>query len=188
MIWAQMLIVYWLAFGLMLAFGRRSLFIALVIALLAMAPLHENISAAMALRGLWGDPSITSMLLMVLSLFGKLPSALRFDWRLPALAALLGILLYASALGPWNIDLYRFGYQPVWLVAVLGAIALIAWGRGQAIYLWLLGIDLLAWQANWLESTNLWDALFDPLLIIVMLVLALRNGYRARQHRKILLA
>ena len=183
MIWTQLLIIAWL----LTVLGMRSRFIAAIVALLALLPVHEGVSLAMALRGLWGDPSITTLQLLALSYAGKTPATLRHGWRVPAAIALLSLALYASALGPWNIDLYRLGYQAAVLVASLGAIALIGWWRGQALYLWLLAIDLLAWRAGLLESSNFWDALLDPLLMFVMLALVLRNGYRAHQNRNIIL-
>ena len=182
MIWAQVLIVAWL----LTVLGVRSRFVAAIIASLALLPLPEGVSPALALRGLWGDPSITSLQLLALAFVGSTPASLRHGWRVPTAIALLCVSLYASALGPWNIDLYRLGYQPAVLLAALGAIALIAWWRGQPLCLWLLAIDLLAWRAGLLESSNFWDTLLDPLLMSVMLALALRNGYRARQNRHII--
>ena len=179
MIWAQVLIVAWL----LTVAGLRAHIVAILVALLALVPMHEGLSLAMALRGLWGDPSITTLQLLVLAVAGRTPTALRHDWRFPAAIFLLSLALYMSALGPWNPDLYRLGYQPASLVTVLGIVAVIAWWRGQSLYLWLLAIDLLAWRAGWLESTNLWDAMLDPLLMFVMLALALRNGYCAHQNR-----
>lgn len=171
MIWAQVLIVAWM----LTLLGFRSRFIAFPIALLALVPVHDGVSLAMALRGLWGDPGITALQLLVLAFMGRTPATFRHGWHAPAVIVLLSLALYASALGPWDIDLYRLGYQPGWLVSALGAIALIAWWRGQSLCLWLLAVDLLAWHAGLLESRNLWDALLDPLLMLVMAVLALRN-------------
>jgi hypothetical protein len=178
MIWGQVLIVAWL----LMQLGLRSRLIAIGISLFALLPLHDGVSLAMALRGLWGDPSITTLQLLLLTFFGAMLTDIRNDWRVPALIALMGTLLYASALGSWDIDLYRFGYQPAQLLAALGALALFAWWHGRSLCLWLLAIDLCAWQTGWLESANLWDYLIDPLLLLVMLALVLRNGYRA--HRK----
>jgi len=175
MIAAQALIVAWLLTQL----GLRSRIAAVLLGLLVLVPVHGSVSTAMALRGLWGDPSITTLQLLVLALVGRTPPELRDGWRVPALLTLLAAALYATALGPWNFDLYRLGYQPAALVAILGAIALIAWWRGQTLYLWLLAIDLLAWRAGLLESTNLWDALLDPLLAFALVALALRNAYCA---------
>jgi hypothetical protein len=181
MIWAQVLIV---AYALSLI-GLRSRILALLLALLTLVPV-QGVSLAMTLRGLWGDPSITTLQLLMLTLAGKTLPSLRSGYRAPLCIALFSAALYASALGPWNLDLYRLGYQPGSLVAVFGAIAMIAWWRGNTFWLWLLTIDLLGWHAGWLESTNLWDALLDPLLMFVMLALALRNGYRASRNRQLL--
>ena len=187
MIWVQILIV---AYSLSLI-GLRSRILALLLALLALVPV-QGVSLAMALRGLWGDPSITTLQLLVISFAGKAPPALRYGYRVPLCIALLAAALYASALGPGNIDLYRLGYQPAALITVLGTVTLIAWWRKQALWLWLLTIDLIAWRigsgGGWLESTNLWDYLLDPLLMLAMLALAWRNGYRAHRNRKTLLA
>lgn len=183
MILAQVLIVAWL----LTAAGLRSRIVAILVALLTLVPIQEGITPVMALRGLWGDPSITALQLLALAFTGRTPAALRLGWRAPAILTLLSAILYASALGPWDIDLYRLGYQPAALVMALGAIALISWWRGQPLYLWLLAIDLLAWRAGLLESGNVWDALLDPLLMFTLLALALRNGYRAHQNRQTLL-
>ena len=184
MIGAQVLIVA----GLLVLLGVRSRIAAVLLALLVLVPVHGGVSPAMALRGLWGDPSVTTLQLLLLALAGRTPPALHAGWRAPAFLALVAAALYASALGPWNFDLYRFGYQPAALVAVFGALALIAWWRGQPLYLWLLAIDLLAWRTGWLASTNLWDAMLDPLLMLALLALAIRHGYRRYQNRNVVLA
>lgn len=184
MILGQVLIVAWL----LTLFGLRSRVVALLLGFLTLVPVHGGVSAAMALRGLWGDPSITTLQLLILAWAGKTPSSLRVGWRTPACFALAAAALYASYLGPWNFDLYRLGYQPAALVAFFGVLALVSWWRGQSIYLFLLATDLVAWRTRWLESTNLWDALLDPLLMAAMLALALRNAHGARQNRKALLA
>lgn len=183
MIWAQVLIMAWL----LVLLGFRSRIIAALVALLALLPVQDGVSLAMALRGLWGDPSITTLQFLLLAVAGRTPAAIRCGWRFPAAIVLVSVALYASALGPWDIDLYRLGYQPLYLTLTFGACALALWWRGQALCLWLLAIDLLAWHAGWLESSNLWDTLLDPLLMLVMLALALCNGYRAHQNRNNLL-
>ena len=182
MIWAQWLLLTWL----LNVCGLRSRILCALLALLAFVPLHAGVSAAMAARGLCGDPSFTTLQLVVLALLHRTPIAIRYGWRLPAFIAGLSLLLYLSALGPWDIDLYRFGYRPGYLVATMAALALYAWWRGYPQFLWLFAIDLLLWRAGLLESTNLWDALVDPLLMLAMLAVAMRNRYRAHRHRKII--
>jgi hypothetical protein len=149
--------------------------LALVAGLISLIPLYQGMSIAMALRGLWGDPSATTLQLLILSLSGHTPTALRRGWRAPLGIVVLAALLYPMALGLGDFDPYRLGFQPWLLVAVLGPTAIAAWWRGQPLYLWLLAVDLLAFAANLQESTNLWDTLLDPLLAVAALVLLIRN-------------
>ena len=174
MLLAQVLVVAWLA---SLALPRRLHWLAAVAGLLALLPVH-GLSAAMALRALWGDPSVTSLQLLALALLGRTPAAFAQGWRGPALIAAIAAGFYPLALGLSDFDPYALGYQPLPLLAALAVPALLLWWRGNPLWLWLLAIDLAAWAAGLLESPNLWDTLLDPLLAIACLLLALRNGGR----------
>lgn len=160
---------------------RRWHLLAASVGLLSLVPLPE-VSLAMALRGLWGDPSITSLQLLTLFLLQRQPAAFANGWRGPLFLGLLGLAFYPLALGLGNWDPYRFGYQPLVLLPLFAIPALIAWWRGQPVWLWLLAVDLLAWAAGLLESPNLWDTLLDPLLVLTCLFLAVRNGWRSYQQ------
>lgn len=170
---AQALIAAWL---INLASRRIPLCIRAVVIMggagFVLLPMDNGLSAAMAMRALWGDPSVTTLQLLALSLVGRPVSV----GRLPAAAlAIFGIAFYALALGVGDFDPYRVGYAAGPLVAVLAGAAVGAWWRGQALYLWLLAIDLAAFGFGVLESNNLWDYLFDPLLVAAALVIALRR-------------
>jgi hypothetical protein len=132
----------------------------------------------MALRALWGDPSVTTLQLLALSLAGR-PAPIG---RTPAtVLAIFGIAFYVLALGLGDFDPYRLGYggwPAATLVSMLAAAALLAWRRGQPLWLWLLAVDLAVFAAGLPESSNLWDALFDPLLVAAALILALRGRRR----------
>lgn len=143
--------------------------------LLPMLTTDGGLSAAMALRALWGDPSITTLQLLALSLLGR-PASIG---RRPAAAlAIFGIAFYVLALGLGDTDPYRIGYSAAPLVIVLAGAAASNWWRGQPLYLWLLTIDLVAFGFGLTESRNLWDALFDPLLVAAAAVIALRPQRR----------
>ena len=172
MIYAQLLL---LAFILARLLPRRLAGLVLPLCLAALIP-FDGVSAIMVSRSLWGDPSITSLQLLVIALAGARPAALCQDWLPPALIAATGSAFYALALGSGPFDPYRYGYQPVILVVLLALAALYLWRRGQSLWLWLLVIDLLAFALGLPESTNLWDTLLDPLLILACGVLAVRNG------------
>ena len=178
MLLAQVLIVTALLAWLL---PRRWHLLAAAAGLLSLVPLPE-VSPAMALRGLWGDPSVTSLQLLTLFLLQRLPVAFAQGWRGPLFISLLGLVFYPLALGLGDWDPYRFGYQPLALLTLLAIPALIAWWRGQAVWLWLLAVDLIAWAAGLLESPNLWDTLLDPLLVLTCLFLAVRNGWRSTKQ------
>ena len=172
MIYAQLPLIAFLLARL-LPPGHRGLVLLLTLA--ALIP-FDGVSTLMATRGLWGDPSITSLQLVLLALVGARPASLCIDWKAPALIATFGIGFYVLALGSGDVDPYRWGYQPAIPVFVLALAALYFWRRGQSLWLWLLSFDLLAFALGLPESTNLWDTLFDPLLILACGMLALRNG------------
>jgi hypothetical protein len=176
---AQSLLVAWLtwSFAARAPSNKRRLFAAGAAAL-ALIPVADGVSAAMALRALWGDPSVTTLQLLALSLAGR-PAQIT---RAPAAAlSLFGIAFYVLALSLGDFDPYRLGY-PAWsavaLAATLATAALLAWGRGEPLWLWLLAVDLAVFAAGLPESGNLWDVLFDPLLVAAALVVAVRGPRR----------
>lgn len=179
MIVAQALLLTWL---LALVLPRRLLWLAAMLGLAALLPWGHGLSLAAALRALWGDPSITTLQLVALSLAGRAPTALARDWRAPAVIAGVGLAFYPLALGLGDFDPYRLGYQPSLVLALLAVPALLLWWRGQTLWLWLLAVDLLAFAADLLESTNFCDYLIDPLLVAACTALALRNGLAARRR------
>jgi hypothetical protein len=169
---AQALLVAWIAWQLLArAPSRQRRLFAGVAAAIALIPLAGGVSAAMALRALWGDPSATTLQLLALSLAAR-PA--QIERGATVALGLCGVAFYPLALGLGDIDPYRIGYTAGPLVAVLAGLAVGAWWRGQPLYLWLLALDLAAYSFGLLESTNLWDYLFDPLLIGAALFVGLK--------------
>ncbi len=180
MLVAQALIVAWLFSRLL---PRRLLWLALALGLAALLPWRDS-SIAWLLRGIWGDPSITTLQLLALGVAGRPPAAFARAWRASAIIAAFSLLFYALALGAGDFDPYRLGFQPALLVAALALPALLLWRRGQTLWLWMLAINLLAFAFGLLESTNFWDYLIDPLLAIACITLALRNGAASRRAQQ----
>jgi hypothetical protein len=176
----QALLLGWLLHQLS---GRRPAW--LLGLLLAAVPL-AGLPLAGHLRGLFGDPSATTVQLLLLVLFSRSPTSLASGWRAPLLVGLGGLAFYALALGGAPLlgieDPYRLGYQPKLLVAALSVPALYLWWREQPLWLSLFTVDLLVFAADWHSSPNFWDLLIDPPLVVACLVLAWRNRpRRARQ-------
>ncbi len=119
----------------------------------------------------FGPPSVTLLALGVLQLAGYQPAPLT---RGPALT-LLGTAgcLFVSASTGLGGDLYAVGYQPWPMLAALLAVGLaLAWKR-QTLWLLILALDLLAYAGG--LFANLWQALIDPLLVVLALAVVLRG-------------
>lgn len=134
---------------------------------LALLPWLGEMPVVYFLRGVAGDLSIASVILVV----GLYYRILVRDDREPAhwsqgliLASLLGTL-YACTLGYIHYDLYSWGFQRQWMLPGLFVLMLWAWHYNRALAVgWLCGVSLFA--MGLLPTRNLWDALFDPYLFM----------------------
>lgn len=164
---SQAILLAWLSTKLLWRIqSRPRLAIAATVAAISLLPIFNGISAAMVVRGLFGDPSVTTIQLILIALAGR---STGIDRRAQLGLGLFGLVFYPLALGISDFDPYRFGYSPWPIVLILGFSAVLAWWRGSPVYLWLLSIDLAAFAVELHESTNFWDVLFDPLLVIYSL-------------------
>lgn len=119
-------------------------------------------------RGLVGDLSITTVLLLAAACWHRATERALIDPHsralLMALAALAALAFYPLALGVGPIDPYAFGYGSPALLAALMAIALAAWyGHRYLITVTVLAAGI-GWLAGIYDTRNLWDYLLDPLL------------------------
>ncbi len=125
--------------------------------------LSMELPLAAYVRGATGDLSIVTLLLLWSTL---LPTnkANPIGFRLAI--AIVAIAFYPFALGFGMIDPYAWGYGsiPFLIGVVLFATicGLVNWNKG----VWIIAIAIIAWAAHWHESTNLWDYLLDPFLVI----------------------
>lgn len=138
------------------------------------------LSVASCVRGLLGDLSITTLILLVGSVSAKLPGRWPGDQSarlaLLALISAAALALYPMALGVGMFDPYRLGYGSPWFVGVLFVIALAAWFTRLELISICIATATLAWTLRWYESTNLWDYLIDPLVSFYALGCLLRRG------------
>ena len=131
-------------------------------------------------RGVTGDLSIVLTLLLWSSL---LPTSKPTPIAFKLVVAIIALCFYPFALGLGMFDPYTWGYGSIpFLIAVL-ALALVCalanWSKG----VWLISIAILAWAAQWHESSNLWDYLLDPFLAIWALVAFIGMLYRRRRDK-----
>lgn len=119
------------------------------------------------MHGMFGTPSLTLLQLAILQLANKTPSPLGYR---PALGLVFFVLIfYPTALGWGPFDPYALGYQPTALLAALLPLAAALWWRRFDNWLIILAIDLAGYASG--LFSNLWDALLDPLLVLLALII-----------------
>lgn len=91
---------------------------------------------------------------------------------------LLGLFLYPMALGLGSWDPYRNGYSPTWLFVIVVSLALWGWWKRNWLVVLLLGSATLAYGLEMKASSNYWDYLLDPFLVIYCLSALLANAWR----------
>ncbi len=91
------------------------------------------------------------------------------------------VIFYVLALGSGPFDPYAYGYQP-WAI-LAGLTAWVVWrNRSAPCLILLIGVDLAIFALHGISSDNLWDYLFDPVLMIVLGISLIRP---LMSHRKI---
>jgi lipoprotein signal peptidase len=70
-------------------------------------------------------------------------------------------------------DPYALGYQPWPLLAALVPLAGVLWWQRQDVWLIMLAVNLAAYATG--AFANLWDVLFDPLLVMLALIIVGRR-------------
>jgi hypothetical protein len=150
-------------------------------------------SSFLWLRGITGDPAVTTVIWVAAALvcrFGptrlggcsvaglnnqstqpqrKLQRVLVFG--------LLGLFLYPATMGLSVWDPYRLGYSPGLLLALIAALTLLFWWWRNYLGMLMLTLATLAFALEFKESTNYWDYLLDPFMVIYCWAVWLRYGF-----------
>lgn len=139
--------------------------------LLMMLPIGGHPGLAAGLLGILGTPSGTLFQLSVLTCLNRawpsLPSG-RWIW----ISILLILSFYAFALGygkTFMPDIYEQGFSPSLLWLLLTITAYLLYRYQQTGWIIVLTINLVIWRTGLFPSRNLWDVLFDPMLLAVLL-------------------
>lgn len=187
------LALVWLLFALHLPVaqrlnGKRRMLLVGLGYVLVMFPV-AGWSLAIWLRGMVGDLSITSMLLLSFEVYARLfkvtaPWDARERSALLGFLAVLALLLYPFALGLGPLDPYRSGYGGVGLLLMLALLALWAMRRGFYLLPLVFALAVTGWSFNMLESTNLWDYLIDAPLAIYAVWVTIKVNLQYVLRRK----
>ena len=193
--WALVIALLGVVLGYKLAPGaRRLLAMALVLWTLVPGPVSPDYWLGLAFHA----PSLASMLLcgwglqrlLFPSRFSATSSPTRYKplagtWLLGLLClpVALGYLLLLDTFAVLPLQLYAWGFSPVLLLGLLG-VSLLPWllcGKpaGSRVPLnWMAPASLLLFAATRLPTGNVWDALLDPWLWLVLQGLLVHRLYR----------
>ena len=165
--------------------------------ILAVIP-FGSLSAAEFVRGISGDLSVTSLILLALFLVlprphsgGRAnmgaetllyhranirPSRPPARGKLLMLTVIAALALYPFALGISTFDPYRLGFGNLWFIAGLLVVVLAAWMRQYTLIALSISLAVLAWSVGWYESNNLWNYLIDPWVSVYALAALLKKS------------
>ena len=150
---------------------RYCVWLTLVIIVIVCFPIPSSgLPLAAYLRGLIGDLSITSTILLVLTLTKHLTGWQPFeDTQKTVLAGLIilaAAALYPLALGNGYVDPYRLGFGNLWFLGAISLVLLAAYLKKYYLVVLCIALAIFAWSVGWNEATNLWNYLIDPFLAI----------------------
>lgn len=162
-------------------FNRRPAYLAAALLFTLSFLSYSDNSLTLYFRGIFNDLSITTLIL--LSYFFIRPGANK-NQTLPvfSLIAMTGIVFYPAALGLGTIDPYQWGFinnahglfPSLTFLILLAGLMFFALLKNYSLLLLSLVLASLAFHAGLLESRNLWDYLFDPLIFIYALITIFR--------------
>lgn len=164
----------------------RQAAIALLLLLGLFVPVN-GLSVAQWLRSVVGDLSVLTLVVLLNILLQRL-----FNFSLLGVASrklllmgivMIGIVFYPLALGLTACDPYQLGYTPVLLSVLLVSLSLMLWFVRHRDLAVILLLPLVAYNLHLLESTNLWDYLLDPVLLIYALIQTL-VGFKLLQNNR----
>ena len=139
------------------------------------------------IRGITSDFSVSLVVLAALSLVCRLFGLESFKQRerevVFFVVSAAALFLYPFALGWGDWDAYGAGWGSAGLLAILLSICLVCSFAGLRLLPLLIGLALLSWTAQLLESTNLWDYLLDPWLGCYAVFYTARAGVRQLRTR-----
>ena len=136
----------------------------------------NNLPLAYYLRGMLGDLSITTQLLLGTYCYSVYAGKPIFTERKPdylrfaVLILLTGAWFYPSTLGLTYFDPYNLGYSTApfhWsLLTYFFGITLYFYRRDSVWLCGILSLSMLAFYFDFLESDNYWDYIMDPILVL----------------------
>lgn len=152
----------------------RAALMVLVLALgVACLPV-KGLPIAAWIRGAIDDLSMISIMLLALACFSRVSGrplmSVPEKRALQVIVLVAGVVLYPASLGMTMTDPWQWGFEPRWMIALTGLLAVAVGLAGGWTLAILPGMATMAFVLGLKESANYWDYLIDPLLVITMAV------------------
>jgi hypothetical protein len=129
-----------------------------------------SLTLAPAMSGLIGAPSFTLTQMALLQIFA--PAKIPKDRAAALVLVIVAAIFYPLALGLSAFDPFDIGYHPLPLLIATAVLGLGLAARRKAGLMAILGFDLIAYACGIFD--NLWSALFDPILVMLAIVVLVR--------------
>ena len=145
----------------------------LVVGLFVVTPI-EDLSVAVYVRGVIGDLSITTLVLLSIAILRRVFGlSMCSDAQIKVVYGLVisaGLIFYPMALGLGAYDPYSLGYGSTGLLSCSLLLAIVARFYGYSVVSLCLALAVGAYAMDYYASTNLWDYLIDPLVVVYAII------------------
>jgi hypothetical protein len=146
-----------------------------------------QLPVAAYVRGVTSDFSVSLVVLAALGLSDRLSGLKLFEQRdhravFYAVAA-AALFFYPLALGWGDWDAYRLGWGSAAMWAGLLLLCVVCWVARLRLVPLMIGLAMASWTLRLMESTNLWDYLFDPWLAGAAILKSLTASATQLRHR-----
>jgi hypothetical protein len=168
-----------------LALGAR-IAIPLAATVLMLVPVG-GLAVAGYLRGVIGDLSITSVVLLIAAIASSITGRTLVPRRdvvaLCGLVSVAAVGLYPLALGASTFDPYALGFGSISMATALLLVTAVAWYARLYLLVLCLALGVAGYLGDLLESDNLWDYLIDVSLALYAVALLLGVATRTTVAR-----
>jgi hypothetical protein len=157
----------------------------LAVAIIVLSIPLWGVSLAGFVRGITGDLSTTTLVLLTLALVSSFSDRVLVEDSNRSLTlqaiAIAAVVFYPFALGFTLFDPYRLGYGNLWFMIVLLGLAVWSCLRYSTLTALCIALAVAAWSAGWYESPNLWDYMLDPWLAVYACAVQVKQQWIARK-------
>ncbi len=143
-------------------------------------PIYDNFSVAILLRGLYSDLSVTFICLIMVAYINKViyyQNMIFLPKKISLLNIILSVMLYLSAFGVIDYDIYSHGYSlNLYMIVGVMCFNIMVYLINKK-YAWILLISTAAYYFEIIPSKNIFDYFIDIPLFIISVISLFKKTY-----------